>query len=290
MSAPAAPREIGAIGHVLAVCVLHAELEVPAKVSRVGRTAIDKRPVASRVAVRALGLAGDRVCDTKHHGGVHQAVYAYADEDARRWGEELGRTLAPGWFGENLRVSGLPVSDAVLGERWRIGDTLLEVSAPRVPCATFGHWSGEKQWVKRFTLRADTGAYLRVLTEGTIGAGDRVHVDHIPEHGITVRDLFTGHDPARLEHLLAAEPTISDDVRMQIARHARRAAGRARAAAPSEGFGIAAATDATPSRTTSRPAATGAGTPHAVMPSGAAARAKAADATACGDVERGDRP
>ncbi len=290
MSAPAAPREIGAIGHVLAVCVLHAELEVPAKVSRVGRTAIDKRPVADRVAVRTLGLAGDHVCGTKHHGGVHQAVYAYADEDARQWGEQLGRTLAPGWFGENLRVTGLPVSDAVIGERWRVGEAVLEVSAPRVPCATFGHWSGEKQWVKRFTLQADTGAYLRVLTEGTIGAGDRVHVEHIPGHGITVRDLFTGHDPARLEHLLAAEPTISDDVRMQIARHARRAANAARTTAPSEGLGIAARSDATAGRTASKPAATGAGTPHSAMPSGAVLRAEASGATAAGSAEGGDRP
>lgn len=67
---------------VLAVCVVHAELEVP---GRVGRTAIDKRPVPGRVRVGTLGLAGDHVCDTAHHGGTHQAVYAYAEEDARRW-------------------------------------------------------------------------------------------------------------------------------------------------------------------------------------------------------------
>ncbi|MEV5649391.1 MOSC domain-containing protein [Nocardia sp. NPDC052254] len=231
MNRPAAPRDTGVAGEVLAVCVLYAELELPAKVSRVGRTAIDKRPVTGRVAVRAVGLDGDHVCDTTHHGGVHQAVYAYSDEDARGWGERLRRTLAPGWFGENLRLSGLPVSDAVIGERWRIGDTVLEVSAPRVPCATFGHWSGERQWVKRFTLQADTGAYLRVLTEGTIGAGDPVRVDHIPAHGITVRDLFTGADPDRLAHLLTSEPTVSDDVRMQVARHTRRAAGRAASSA-----------------------------------------------------------
>lgn len=226
MSVPASPRGTGGAGRVLAVCVLHAEIEVPEKVSRVGRTAIDKRPTPERVPVRALGLDGDHVCDTAHHGGPHQAVYAYSDSDAREWGDTLGRTLVPGWFGENLRISGLPVSDAVIGERWRIGDTVLEVSAPRIPCATFGHWSGEKQWVKRFALRSNTGAYLRVLTEGTIGAGDRVHVDHTPAHGITVRDLFTGDDSERLAHLLAVEPSVSDDVRMQVARHARRVAHR----------------------------------------------------------------
>ncbi|MFE5289376.1 MOSC domain-containing protein [Nocardia sp. NPDC056611] len=216
------------VGRVLAVCVVHADLEVPAKSSKVGRTAIDKRPVPHRVPVRALGLDGDHVCDTKHHGGAHQAVYAYAEEDAQRWSAELGRELAAGWFGENLRITGLPVSDAVIGERWTIGGTLLEVSAPRVPCATFQWRTGEPQWVKRFTAQANTGAYLRVLTEGGIGAGDEVRVVHVPEHGVTVRDLFAGADPARLELLESAEPTLSDDVRMQIDRHRRRHAAAAR--------------------------------------------------------------
>ncbi|MGX1809890.1 MOSC domain-containing protein [Nocardia sp. NPDC055321] len=229
MSAPAP----GATGQVLAVCVVFEELEVP---GRVGRTAIDKRPVPHRVPVRTLGLEGDHVCDVDHHGGAHQAVYAYAEEDARRWSRELDRELPAGWFGENLRVSGLPVSDAVLGARWAIGDTVLEVSAPRVPCATFQRWSGEQQWVKRFTAQANTGAYFRVITAGTIGAGDAVRVLSEPAHGVTVRDLFTGADMSRLNLLLESEPTVSDDVRMQIERHRRRhdnAAGRS--VRPAEG-------------------------------------------------------
>ncbi|NNH75618.1 MOSC domain-containing protein [Nocardia uniformis] len=209
----------GTVGRVLAVCVVHAEIEVP---GRVGRSAINKGPVPHRVRAHRLGLDGDHVCNTVHHGGVHQAVYAYAQEDAERWASELARELPPGWFGENLRITGLPVSDAVLGERWAIGDAVFEVSAPRVPCASFQHWSGEPQWVKRFTLQSDTGAYLRVLTEGTVGAGDEVRVVHTPEHGITVRDLFRGGDQSRLDLLLEVEPTISDDVRMQIERHRRR--------------------------------------------------------------------
>ncbi|MFI9506031.1 MOSC domain-containing protein [Nocardia sp. NPDC052566] len=233
---------------VLAVCVVHAELEMPTKV---GRTAIDKRPMPSRVGVRALGLDGDHVCDTKNHGGAHQAVYAYAEQDARRWGEELGRELPAGWFGENLRIAGLPLSDAVIGARWAIGDTLLEVSAPRVPCATFQHWSGEPQWVKRFTLQSDTGAYFRVLTEGTIGAGDEISVEHTPEHGVTVRDLFTGADPDRLALLLAAEPSISDDVRMQIERHTRRHANAARAAEQRMGASVSARSERTNDTATS---------------------------------------
>ncbi|MFJ4656630.1 MOSC domain-containing protein [Nocardia sp. NPDC088792] len=224
---PTATGTAQSTGKVLAVCVLHAELEVPAKSSKVGRTAIDKRPVPHRVPVGSLGLAGDHVCDTEHHGGVHQAVYAYSDADAHRWSAELERPLPAGWFGENLRIDGLAVSDAVIGAHWAIGDTLLEVSAPRVPCATFQWWSQERQWVKRFTLQRDTGAYLRVLTEGAIGAGDEVRVVHTPAHGITVRDLFSGTDQARLDRLLAEEPTISDDVRMQIERHRKRNGVRA---------------------------------------------------------------
>lgn len=113
----------------------------------------------------------------------------------------------------------------MLGAHWRIGDTLLEVSAPRVPCATFQHWSGAAQWVKRFTLRSDTGCYFRVLEEGAIGAGDPVEVVYEPAHGITVRDVFTGADMDRLTRLPDVEPTVSDDIRKQIARHARRHGG-----------------------------------------------------------------
>ncbi|WP_054816680.1 MOSC domain-containing protein [Nocardia arizonensis] len=223
-SKDSAPSEDSA--RVLAVCTLHAEITVP---GRVGRTAIDKRPRPDRVRVGTLGLDGDHVCNTEHHGGSHQAVYAYAEHDAHRWAAELGRDLPAGWFGENLRIEGLPVSDAVIGARWAIGDTLLEVSAPRVPCATFGHWSGERQWVKRFARRGDTGAYLRVLVEGSIGAGDPVRIVHTPAHGVTVRDLFDGVDMDRLALLLAEEPTVSEDVRMQIDRHERRHANAARA-------------------------------------------------------------
>lgn len=215
---------VGDTGWVLDVCVVHAEVTVP---GRVGRSAIDKRPVLGRVAARRLGLAGDHVCNTEYHGGVDQAVYAYAEEDARGWADELGRELPSGWFGENLRLGGLPVSDAVVGAHWVIGDALFEVSAPRVPCATFGYWSGERQWVRRFALRANTGCYLRVLEEGTVGAGDRVEIVHVPEHGITVRDVFTGHDPALLDRLLVVEPSISDDIRTQIARRARGGSGTA---------------------------------------------------------------
>ena len=94
----------------------------------IGRTSIDKAPVSGPVEVRRLGLAGDQVSDTRHHGGADQAVYAYSREELDWWAGELGDELRDGEFGENLTTSGLDVDDAELGERWRIGTVLLEVA------------------------------------------------------------------------------------------------------------------------------------------------------------------
>ncbi|MGW0043695.1 MOSC domain-containing protein [Rhodococcus sp. NPDC003348] len=196
---------------VTAVCVVHAERDSGTR--RVPRTAIDKRAVTGQVAVGVHGLTGDHVCDTEHHGGVFKAVYAYQEDEARRWADELGRDLPAGWFGENLRVHGVETSDAVIGARWRIGATLeLEVTGPRTPCGTFGVWSGEPGWVKRFAQRGDTGAYLKVTRPGPVSAGDPITVVHLPDHGVTVRDLFTGRNPAGLAELLARQPDLSPSV------------------------------------------------------------------------------
>ncbi|MFC9764667.1 MOSC domain-containing protein [Rhodococcus jostii] len=206
-------------GEVLAVCVLHTERDSGTR--RVTRTAIDKRPVDGPVRVTTTGLVGDRVCDTEYHGGLFKAVYAYHEDEARRWASELGRELPPGWFGENLRLGGIAATDAVIGERWRIGTTELEVTSPRTPCGTFGVWAAEPRWVKRFSERGDTGAYLRVVTEGSVSAGDTVQRIHVPGHGVTVRDLFTGRDPERFVALLEQQenlsPTVADKARRRIA-------------------------------------------------------------------------
>ncbi|WP_172649919.1 MOSC domain-containing protein [Rhodococcus opacus] len=206
-------------GEVLAVCVLHTERDSGTR--RVTRTAIDKRPVDGPVRVTTAGLVGDHVCDTEYHGGPFKAVYAYQEDEAQRWASELGRELPPGWFGENLRLDGIAATDAVIGERWRIGTTELEVTSPRTPCGTFGVWAAEPRWVKRFSERADTGAYLRVVTEGSVAAGDSVQRIHVPGHGVTVRDLFTGRDPERFVALLEQQenlsPTVADKARRRIA-------------------------------------------------------------------------
>ncbi|NED81149.1 MOSC domain-containing protein [Streptomyces sp. SID11233] len=179
-------------------------------------TGIDKRPVTGPVAVTApgpkgtgaVGLAGDRVYDVKHHGGSDQAVYAYAREDLDGWQAELGRPLAHGVFGENLTTLGVDVNGALIGERWRIGaDVVLEVSCPRIPCGTFQGWLGRDGWIKRFTQAALPGAYLRVIEPGEIRAADPVEVVHRPDHDVTVALVFRAMtlEGDLLPRLLAAD-------------------------------------------------------------------------------------
>lgn len=192
-----------------AVCVMHAPVSDRGK----GDTAIDKRAVPGPVAVATLGLAGDTQFDTANHGGRDQALYAYAGEDKDFWAGELARPLTAGVFGENLVTRGVDVTGAVLGERWVVGDpaggqpVVLEVSMPRVPCATFQAWLGEAHWVKRFTDAARPGAYLRVLTGGLLRAGDPVAVVDRPAHGVTIGEVFRPRrvDPDRLRAAIAGD-------------------------------------------------------------------------------------
>jgi MOSC domain-containing protein YiiM len=172
-----------------AVCVSGSDL-LPLPGRKPNRSGIDKRPVAGRVAVHELGLDGDVQVNRKYHGGEGQALYAYGQEDADFWAAELGRELPPGRFGENLRTAALDLTGALLGERWRIGTTLLEVTAPRIPCANFARFWNEPQLVKRFSARGATGAYLRVLEPGEIGAGDAVETVFRPDHAVTTGRAF----------------------------------------------------------------------------------------------------
>ena len=156
---------------------------------RIVLTAIWKSPVEGRVAVRGVNLAGDDQADRSVHGGPDKAVYAYAIEETREWEAELGRELGPGAFGENLTLEGIDVSGALVGERWRVGTALLEVVQPRLPCFKLGLRMGDPAFVKRFGRASRPGAYLRILEEGELGAGDTVEVDlaTVPDHGVTLR-------------------------------------------------------------------------------------------------------
>ena len=201
-------------------------------------TGIDKRPTDGPVRVTApgpkgtgaVGLAGDRVFDLRHHGGTDQAVYAYAREDLDGWEPELGRSLPPGVFGENLTTVGVDVTGARIGERWRIGpDVLLEVSCPRIPCGTFQGWLRTEGWITRFTQAARPGASLRVVADGEIRAGDPVEIVYRPDHEVTVALTFRALtlEPDLLPRLLAAAALPQEALDL-----ARRRTGQAGATDP----------------------------------------------------------
>lgn len=215
------------MGQIEAVNVVRAVR--PDEHNGAGETAIDKRPVLGRVPVRSLGLAGDRQMDVAHHGGRDKAVYAYAAEDAAWWGQQLGRPVTPGQFGENLTTSGLDMTASLVGERWRIGGAegaLVEVTQPRMPCATFQDWMGERHWVRRFTEHGAPGAYLRVVAEGSVAAGDPVEVVHRPRHGVSIGACFAHFEPDSGRRLLEAADDGDIDLADSLRQYAERAAAR----------------------------------------------------------------
>jgi MOSC domain-containing protein YiiM len=163
--------------------------------------------VAGRVAVRGVNIEGDDQADRRVHGGPDRAIYAYASEDTAWWEEELGRELGPGIFGENLTLSGIDVTGALVGERWKIGTVVVEVTSPRIPCWKLGKKMGDPLFIKRFARALRPGAYLRIVEEGELGAGDGVEIVERPGHEVTIR-LFADayqHDRSLLPRLLEAD-------------------------------------------------------------------------------------
>ncbi len=200
------------VGRVLSVNVgMPREFEYG---GRPAKSAIWKSPVVGRLAARGVNLAGDDQADRKVHGGPDKAIYAYAVEDTRWWERELGRELAYGQFGENLSTEGIEVNDALVGERWEIGTTVLEVSEARIPCWRLAVRMQDKAFPRHFSEALRPGSYLRIVVEGDIGVDDRIGVVDRPNHGVTVRDVFRiymgdRHEVARL----LAVPQLSESWR-----------------------------------------------------------------------------
>ena len=178
----------------------------PFRAGRAHRSAIVKSPVEGAVVVRGVNLAGDDQADRRVHGGPDQAVYAYARESYAWWEGELGRELAPGIFGENLTLEGVDVDNALVGERWAIGTSVLEVSSPRTPCFKLAARMEDPKFVKRFAQARRPGAYLRIVQEGELQAGDEVRVVGRPDHDVTVALVNDAklHDPGLAARIVAA--------------------------------------------------------------------------------------
>ena len=139
------------------------------------RSAYIKDPVDGPVRIHKLGLEGDQVADTRVHGGLEQSVLAYPACHYRQWRSELGiAEMGPGGFGENLCVTGLDETSVCIGDQYQVGDALLEVSLPRLPCASINRRWRDTSLAQEVGRLSRTGWYFRVLREGEVCAGDRL--------------------------------------------------------------------------------------------------------------------
>ena len=194
----------------------------PTPHSKTSVTGIHKRPVEGEVIISApgpakgvSGVGGDEIGDPNHHGGDDQAVYAFQREDLDRWEQIKDREFPNGAFGENLTTEGIDVNAALIGEQWRIGDeVVLEVTGPRIPCRTFRGVISEPRWIKEITQAARPGVYFKVITPGTIKAGDAIEVLSRPPHDITNSLVFraTTTDRSLVTKLRAAAEYLPADL------------------------------------------------------------------------------
>lgn len=149
-------------------------------------TAIFKEPVGGPVRIAVTGVEGDIQADPTVHGGARKAVYAYSVEDAAWWAGKLGVPIPPGTFGENVTLAGLSVNDALIGEQWRVGTAVVEVTQPRFPCWKLGFRMGDSRFPRRFLLGERAGTYLGVVEPGTVAVGDGVELISRPPHRLTI--------------------------------------------------------------------------------------------------------
>jgi MOSC domain-containing protein YiiM len=153
-------------------------------------TGIFKKPVAGRVALRALNLDGDRQADLTVHGGKDKAVYCYSLEHYDYWKRELpGRDLPLGMFGENFTATGLLEDSVHLGDRFAVGSAELVAVQPRLPCYKLGVRSQADDMVKRFLASRRTGFYFAVTKEGEVGAGDEVTLISKDPNAVPVSEI-----------------------------------------------------------------------------------------------------
>lgn len=182
------------------------------------RTGICKRPIAGSVDVTELGLHGDHVLDSDHHGGPDQAVYAYSTDDYEWWASETNRDYPAGLFGENLTIRGLP-SDMYVGDRLLIGDLVLEATSARIPCGTLATRMQDRGFGQTFRKAERPGIYFRVLNPGPVSSGDSVTLVEGDAGKVTVLDLFrfayaTSHEADQLRRWL--EAPLAERVRTKI--------------------------------------------------------------------------
>ena len=190
--------------------VVSVNVGVPHTAEWRGRTvtsAIWKQPVDGPIEVAGVNLAGDDQADRRVHGGIDKAVYAYATEDYDWWAERLG-PLEPGTFGENLTTTGIALTDAHIGDRWRVGSALLEVAQPRQPCFKLGIRMGDDAFPGAFEAARRPGVYLRIVAPGSIGTGDAIEVVPAAQPAVPVAGLVEDEVDVEVLRLAATDPRV----------------------------------------------------------------------------------
>ncbi len=164
--------------------------DTPTGINKKSMPWIRLRPPGPKHGGVGSGVEGDFIGDRRHHGGTYQAVYAVAREELDHWERQLDRELRDGMFGENLTTEGIAVDEALIGERWQVGETVLQVCGPRIPCGTFRQHMDVRGWLKLFVAHGRSGAYLSIEQPGTIRPGDPITVLERPDHDVDVPTVF----------------------------------------------------------------------------------------------------
>jgi MOSC domain-containing protein YiiM len=183
--------------------------------------------VGSRVAVSGVNFDGDDQADRRVHGGPDKAVYAYAIEDYDWWTAELATDVGVATFGENLTTRGIDLSQCVIGQRWHVGTAVLEVAQPREPCFKLGMRMGDAHFVEQFDESGRSGAYLRIVVAGDVGAGDDIVIEDAPAHGLRISDLVHAsfHSPVALFERIASVSDVPEGWRQLARRRLERESG-----------------------------------------------------------------
>src|ERR1700735_549372 len=182
---------------------------------RTVHTGIWKNPVHGRCRVGRLNLDGDGQGDLKGHGGEQRAVFVYQIESYHYWQEQLKRPALGdpkpfGQFGENFTIEGLPDDAVCIGDRYRIGSALFEVTQPRVTCYRVGIRMDEPRMPALLTSSGRPGFYFRVLEEGEVGGGDTIVKVGAAQDPMSVTEVtallyLPGHTPERLQRAMQLE-------------------------------------------------------------------------------------
>ncbi len=177
------------------------------------QTGIFKQSVAGPVRITSQGIPGDFIGDLKNHGGPDQAIYVYGWADYEWWADYLDQEMQPGMFGENLTIDGLRSAQFNIGDRLQLGQVLLEVTAPRIPCGTLAGRMNLPAFAKQFRLVERPGLYCRVLREGTLQAGAPVSVEKYVGETVSLLEAMRDYyepdlSPDFVERFLAAPIAI----------------------------------------------------------------------------------